>query len=144
MSRVYEVFVESSVRGYHAYFKNSTVLIGDVLRCEIEENNEHDKYAVAVKDESDQVVGHVPIEVSRLFCKFIKDYGEVEAECIGDRFNAGQGKGLELPVDYKLVGNRNYLKNIVRRLESKNLGLDISDIKESDFFLPHGLDKNNV
>ena len=59
MSEEYEVFVESSVRGYHAYFKNSAVCVRDLMMCEIEENNEHDKYAVAVKDESGQIVGQI-------------------------------------------------------------------------------------
>ena len=36
---------ESSI---HTYFKNSAVCVGDLM-CEIEENNEHDKYAVVVK-----------------------------------------------------------------------------------------------
>lgn len=49
MSGVHEVFVESSVRGYQAYFKHSTVRVGDLMMCEIEEDNPHDKYAVAVK-----------------------------------------------------------------------------------------------
>lgn len=106
MSGEYEVFVESSVRGYHAYFKDSTVCVGELMRCEIEENNVHDKYAVAVNNESGQIVGHVPIEISKLIYKFICDYGQVEVECIGNRYNAGQGKGLELPVDYKLIGNQ--------------------------------------
>ena len=83
MSGECEVFVESSIRGYNAYFKVSTVCVGDLMMCEIEEDNAHDKYAVAVKDESGQIVGHVPIEISRLFSKFICDYGEMEAECIG-------------------------------------------------------------
>ena len=48
MSEKYEVFVGSSVRGYHAYLKNSAVCVGDLMMGEIEENNEHDKYAVAV------------------------------------------------------------------------------------------------
>lgn len=73
MSGEYEVFVESSVRGYHAYFKVSTVCVEDLMKCEVEENNARDKYAVAVKDESVQIRGHVPIEISRLFCKFIQD-----------------------------------------------------------------------
>lgn len=62
----HEVFVESSVQGYHAYFKYSNVSVGELMMCEIEENNEHDKYAVAVKDESGQIVGHVPIEISKI------------------------------------------------------------------------------
>ena len=124
--------MESSVRGYHAYFKVPTVCVGDLMMCEIEEDNAHDKYAVAVKDESGQIVGHVPIEISRLCSKFIRDYGEVEAECIEHRFYACQGKGLEIPVDYKLIGNQLYLKRLVRKLNSKNLDLNISDIKKND------------
>ena len=53
------------------------------MMCEIEEDNEYDKYAVAVKNESGQIVGHVPIEISKIMCKFIRDCGEVEVECIG-------------------------------------------------------------
>ena len=77
------MFLESSVRGYHAYFKYSTVSVGELMMCEIEEDNEYDKYAVAVKNESGQIVGHVPIEISKIMCKFIRDCGEVEVECIG-------------------------------------------------------------
>ena len=40
----HEVFLESSVRGYHAYFKYSTVSVGELMMCEIEENIDHDKY----------------------------------------------------------------------------------------------------
>ena len=79
----HEVFVESSVQGYHAYFKYSTVSVGELMMCEIEEDNEYDKYAVAVKNESGQIVGHVPIEISKIMCTFIRDCGEVEVECIG-------------------------------------------------------------
>lgn len=85
MSREYEIFVESAVRGCHAYFKTSTVCVGELMTCEIEENNDHDKYAVAVKSESCKIVGHVPIELSKLICKFIRDFGEAGVECIGHR-----------------------------------------------------------
>ncbi|CAH3022858.1 unnamed protein product, partial [Porites evermanni] len=54
------------------------------------------------------LVGHVPKELSRLFHKFLNDSGELEAECIGNRLNAGKGKGVEIPVDYRLVANDFY------------------------------------
>lgn len=113
------MFVKSSVRGYHAYFKYSTVRVGDLMMCEIEEDNSHDKYAVEVKNESGQTVGHIPIEISKITNKFIPDCGEVEVECIGHRYNLGQGKGLEIPVDYRLIGNQQYLQRVVRRLKEK-------------------------
>ena len=126
------MFVESSVRGYHAYFKYSTVRVGDLMMCEIEEDNSHDKYAVAVKNESGLTVVHIPIEISKIMNKFTRDCGEVEVECIGHRYNAGQGKGLEIPVDYRLIGNLQYLQRVVRRLKRKDLDLNISDIKKCD------------
>lgn len=70
MSGVHEVFVESSVWGYHTYLKYSTGRVGELMMCEIEEDNPHDKYAVAVKNESGQTVGHIPIEISKIMNKF--------------------------------------------------------------------------
>ena len=123
----YQVFIEASVRGYHAHFKDATVFIGGVLTCESEPDNAFDKYAVAIKNEAGHMVGHVPKELSKIFNKFLKDYGEIEAECIGNRYNAGQGKGLELPVDFRLLGNKEYLRRLVRKIKEK-LELSISDI----------------
>ena len=60
MGEEYEVFIKSSVRGYHAYFVDAFVTIGEVLACEREDNNAHDKYAIAVKNEAQLLVGHVP------------------------------------------------------------------------------------
>jgi len=97
--------LEASVRGYHSYLKDATVVIGEVLMCERELDNAYNKYAVALNNEQGKVNGHVPIELSKLFARFIRNYGEVEAECIGGRcgrYSRGEGKGLEFPVDYKL------------------------------------------
>ena len=102
----FEMYIESSVRGYHAYFKDASVCVGEILMCEVEDNNSHDRNAVAItKNEAGYLVGHVPIELSRFLNKFLRDYGEIQAECIGNRYNAGHGKGLEFPVDHKLIGN---------------------------------------
>ena len=39
MANEYEVYLEASTRGYHAYVKESTVYIGEILFCEMEPNN---------------------------------------------------------------------------------------------------------
>ena len=114
----YEVSIQSSIRGYHAYFKEATVCVGEVLKCEIEENNSHDKNAIVVKNEHGTVVGHVPLELSKTLNTFIRNYGELEAECIGTRYNLGQGKGLEIPVDYRLCENFQYLEKVVKRVKN--------------------------
>ena len=118
MAQEYQVFIEA---------KDATVFIEEVLTCEREPDNAFDKYAVAIKNEVGHMVGHVPKELSKIFNKFVTDYGEIEAECIGNRYNAGQGKGLELPVDFRVLGNKEYLRRLVRRIKEK-LVLSISDI----------------
>ena len=91
MGEGHEVFIESSVRGYHAYFVDASVVIGEVLTCERDHDNVHDKYAIAVKNKDQTLVGHVPIELSKIFSRFLRDYmyEEIEAECIGARYNKG-------------------------------------------------------
>jgi len=92
----------------------------------MELNNSHDKYAVAVKNQDGNLIGHVPKELSRLFNKLLKDYGELEAECIGNRFNAGKGNGVEIPVDYRLVANDSYLTKLKGKLSKKDFADDIN------------------
>ena len=36
MANEHELYIEASVRGYHAYFKDSTVYIGEILTCEVD------------------------------------------------------------------------------------------------------------
>ena len=124
MTNEYELYLEASTRGYHAYFKDATVYIGEILICEMEPNNRHSKYAVVAKNEDDRIVGHVPIELFKLFFEFLSEYGKIEAECIGSRINKGRGKGLELPVDFRLVGNARYLKKLLKKLQKKNIEFD--------------------
>ena len=132
MGEEYEVFIKSSVRGYHAYFVDAFVTIGEVLACEREDNNAHDKYAIAVKNEAQLSVGYVPRELSKIFSRFLADFGDIEAECIGVRYNRGEGKGLEIPVDYRLTGNSNYLEKLVTSLKKREptCHLDISNIRK--------------
>ena len=92
----------------------------------MELNNSHDKYAVTIKNQDENLVGHVPKELSRLFHKFLNDFGELEAECIGNRLNAGKGKGVEIPVDYSLVANDSYLGKLKRKLSKKDFADDIN------------------
>ena len=40
------------------------------------------------------MVGYVPIEKSKVFSNFLRDYDEIEAQCNGSRHIAGAGKDL--------------------------------------------------
>ena len=53
------------IRGYHVYMDQWFSSTGDELELEIEELNRHDGCAVAVKV-SDDIVGHVPREFSKI------------------------------------------------------------------------------
>ena len=77
MANEYEVYLEASTRGYHAYFKESTVYIGEILLCEMEPDNLHSRFAIAVKYEEDKIVGHVPAELSKIY-KFLSKDGTIE------------------------------------------------------------------
>ena len=60
-----ELYLEASTRGYHAYFKDATDYIVEILYCELESDNQYSRYAVAVKNEDDRIVDHVPAELSK-------------------------------------------------------------------------------
>ena len=89
MGEEHEVFIESSVRGHHAYFVDTSVVIGEVLTCERDHDNVHDRYAIAVKNEDQTLVGHVPVELSKIFSRVftVLELGTMKA----------RGKGLKFP-----------------------------------------------
>ena len=116
MANEYELYLEASTRGYHAYFKDATVYIGEIFFCELEPDNRYSRYAFVVKNEDNRFVGHVLAELSKILNKFfLSEYGQIEAECIGNRFNNGRGNDLELAVDYRLVGNARFLRKLLKK-----------------------------
>ncbi len=79
---------------------------------------------MGVYNESGNLLGHVPIEMLSILGRLLNDYGELEAECIGSRFNAGEGKELEFPVYYRFIENKGYLKKLHEELKIiKNAGV---------------------
>ena len=103
------------------------MLIGEVLYCETENDNVYDQNAAIVTTEDGKTVGHVPIELSDIFTAFLADYGTIEAEFIGNRYNRGGGKGLEIPVDYKFIsGSPYYLRKVMRKLSKKESSKDFN------------------
>lgn len=97
--------LDSFVRGYHAYMEIWTPKVGDENICLKSENdNEHDKFAVAVLFE-ERVVGHVPKNLSKLFNQFLKIPNcTIGCKVTGKRVNRGAGYGLEIPVQYRFNG----------------------------------------
>ena len=81
----------SVVRGHHIYKGMWTPYNGEELTTMLERDNNHDQYAVAVLK---NVVGHVPREIYRISCHFIRSGGNIKCRITG---KCKFGKGLEVP-----------------------------------------------
>ena len=84
--------MESEVRGYHVYGSSQKLKIGDFLLTDQEVSNEDDKFAVAVYEElgfdefdGKKIVGHLPVEFSRIAAYFIENDGEISCKVTGKR-----------------------------------------------------------
>ena len=89
MANEYELYLEASTRGYHAYFKDATFYIGEILFCELEPDNQHSKYAVVVKNEDNSIV-HVGISGPKIFhsCRLINISGGRPKGLVGSIMSA--------------------------------------------------------
>ena len=76
MEQQIEFNFESYIQGYHVYKSIWTYEISEKLRCDREENNANDKFAAKLvrnDGNKEQCVGHVPIELSKIFIFFLKE-----------------------------------------------------------------------
>ena len=72
----------SVARGHHVYKKIWKQVIGETLVCRHDtraETKQYDDFAVGIylvddQDDGQKLVGHVPIELSFLLCKFLTRY----------------------------------------------------------------------
>jgi len=116
---VYELSLESVVRGYHVYMRIWDPEIGDVLACKQESENDDDRFAVAVcpleSSDSLLIVGHVPREISRICWYFLEEGRSILCEILGPRQYSRdliQG-GLQIPCLYHFWHNN---RRIIHRL----------------------------
>lgn len=99
MSREKVLSVQAAVRGFHFYKSIWAPKKSEVLSCEHEENNPYDLFAIKTCQENGRIVGHLPIEISRI-TKFLLDRGaKIQAELRETHYRRSplvQG-GLEIP-----------------------------------------------
>ena len=74
----YSCEFESVVRGHHIYKRIWKPVVGEKLKCKHDTREEaqlYDEFAVGtylpVNDGEEELVGHVPIELSFLLCKYL-------------------------------------------------------------------------
>ena len=93
-------------------------VIGEVLVCEREEENNHDHFAIACKRDG-TIVGHLPRSESRTYFYFLAHDGVITATVTGARRYCHEVGGMEVPCELTLTGKRKHiekLKNIVKRI----------------------------
>ena len=96
-----EVRFTCAVRGYHYYRAVWEPKVNEILNFSHEQNNVFDRFAVKTMKENhnNQIVGHLPVEVSRVI-KYLIDRGaEVTAQLTSTNYQRSpliQG-GLEIP-----------------------------------------------
>ena len=76
--------VKNIVRGYYVCKDDWNPTIGDVFKLEIEEANRHNRYAVAVIVD-EEIVSHVPREISKIIYYFIRNQGIATGEVQGNK-----------------------------------------------------------
>ena len=118
-AQAFEHSLESCVRGFHVNKDVWTPVLNECLQTRQELGNPKDRYAVAVckADGAASTVGHVLMELSRIFWYFLQNNGEITCKITGSRRRSPlvQG-GLEIPCLYKFVGEK---KHILRELLMK-------------------------
>ena len=101
-----EFVLLSCVHGYHVYGENWIAVLGEELICEQEIGNMVNYYAVAVKKDSGETVGHV-LKITRMCSSFLQQGYVLTATVTGRRRYSSdlvQG-GLETPCDFQFLGD---------------------------------------
>ena len=97
---------DSYIRGFHAYKQNWDPVVGRRYSC------------VAVIND-DEVVGHIPLRLSKIMIMFLKLKGSyIEAEVTGKYVNRGAGYGLELPCIYHITGQEKAVLCLSHKIDS--------------------------
>ena len=116
----------AAVRGFHVYKMSWKPEEGEILECLYEENNPYDVFSIKVckSNNAQSVVGHLPMEISRI-TKFILQRGaRVQATVNGKHYRRSpliQG-GLEVPCLVTVTMPRSIMNHLLIAQYEKLLG----------------------
>ena len=116
-----EYKLDSYVKGYHVYKDIWKPNIGDVLKTEREPRNPVDKYAVAVMQKKNLVVGHLKKGTSGKFAKLISyvlknDRSLCDVIIKGKPVNLGDGEGMQVPCELLITGYELHIEILKKEL----------------------------
>ena len=101
------IIFSAAVRGFHVYKASWKPKEDELLECSHEKDNPYDSFSIKVfkPDSPAEIVGHLPVEISRI-TKFIIDRGaQVAVKIRGRHYRRSplvQG-GLEVPCEIKIT-----------------------------------------
>ena len=105
MSKEKVLTVQTAVRGFHVYKASWQPKENEKLSCDHEEDNKYDIFAIKVcQSVDDKIVGHLPIEISRITRYALARGAKVEAQLTQSHYRRSplvQG-GLEIPCSLTL------------------------------------------
>jgi len=142
----------TAICGYHICKDVPNPFFGEIVCCEREERNNHDPYAVALKNAGTGAVGHVPQTISCICTLFLRQGGIVTASVTGPhRYSADlvQG-GKEVPCKYIFTGGENSIKKAHFNVNDEQdglgeiEGLQTVHIKKKRIFCSLAADTNGV
>ena len=115
----YELKVITAVRGYHVYQEVWSPIIGEAFTCQQENGNEHDAYSVATIREDDEVIGHLPREISRVSYFFLAHGGSISGIVTNKRRYCTQRGGMEIPCQLTFLGTRKNIRKLKNHFQQK-------------------------
>ena len=92
------LLIDSKLRGFHVYCEIWEPYVGEELTCEIEEDNDHDPYAVSMMKQR-QIVGHAPRSISRACAVHLRSHGAITCTVTGGCEYSSDLEQGELHVD---------------------------------------------
>ena len=107
-----ELIVLSAVHGHHIYKEVWNPIIGEVLNCEHEADNQHNGFAIACKKQNGIIVGHLPRTDARTFYHFLAHDGTITATIKGPRRYCREAGGMEVPCELIFTGKRKHIKKL--------------------------------
>ena len=115
--------VSSKIKGYHVYCRRCK--LGDILACNLEQENPHSRNAIKVLLVSEnETIGHVPEALSKVLAPDLEKgiIIAMEAEVTGLPRDAPEGKwtlggGIEIPCTYTLYGLKKNKQELRKKIK---------------------------
>lgn len=112
------IHIRSCVRGHHISQEFWSPIIGEQFYCEVEEDNPHDPYAVAIIGDNYRVLGHVPRIISTACFLFLRKNGRIRCDISGVRRHSADlpQDGLEVLCILTFYGEERLVEKVRRLL----------------------------